>query len=703
VPHCRRRRLPVPRCPQAVAWAAWISDPLAQAQSPNAKPRQRCRGFCLHDRSRFDRAVPLDQRMPWNDNLPAGTAAYAIAASLHPRIRVLAGPGAGKSFAMKRRVARILEIEDVAPRRVLAVTFTRVAAEDLHRELQSLGVPGADDLSGRTLHSLAMAILLRQHVLAALGRVPRPLNEFELEPLLSDLSNVHGNKHERRRMIRAYGAAWARLQTQQPGFARTPQEQAFVDDLVEWLVLHEAMLIDEIIPHLYQYLHTNPGAPERNEYAHILIDEYQDLNRADQDVLQYLSGQGSVCIIGDDDQSIYSFRHAHPEGIRQWHTLQPTDDHSIGECRRCPTTIVRMANALITRNTDRIRGRAMAERAANGPGEIVIRQYPSAHSEAAAVATKITQLVHAGVHPREIIVLAQRTAFAGPIFDRLRAQGIPTKSYYAETELDTMEAQERFAILKLLLNNEDRVALRWLLGAAHSTWRASQYARLMQRMRQDGTSPWATLTRMAAHETSIPHTAALLERFEVIRQEIAVLGGAPDLDQFIQLWLPTDPNTDLLREAVMRARQETNTISELFAGLYAAITQPEIPLEVSEVRVMSLHKSKGLSSPYVFIVGCVEGLMPARPEPGMTPADRLAMLHEDRRLFYVGITRVKADPPNRVGYLALTYPRTMEAASAYRSQISPVSVAGGTAQLQASRFIAEMAPHAPAAVFNAPL
>ena len=641
--------------------------------------------------------------MPWNDNLPQGSAAYGIAASVHPRIRVLAGPGAGKSFAMKRRVARILEVENVAPERVLAVTFTRVAAEDLHRELQSLGVPGADDLNGRTLHSLAMAILMRQHVLTVLGRVPRPLNEFELEPLLSDLSNVHGNKHERRRMIRAYGAAWARLQTQQPGFARTPAEQAFVDDLLKWLVLHEAMLIDEIIPHLDQYLHTNPGAPERNEYSHVLIDEYQDLNRADQDVLQYLGGQGSICIIGDDDQSIYSFRHAHPDGIRQWHTLQQTDDHSIAECRRCPTTVVRMANALIARNVDRIQGRAMVERAANGPGEIVIRQYSSADAEAAAVSAKITQLIQSGVHPSEIIVLAQRATFAGPIFDRLRAQGVPTKSYYAETELDTMEARERFAILKLLLNNEDRVALRWLLGRGHSSWRASQYARLLQRVQQDGTSPWATLTKMSAHEINIPHTAALVERFEVIRDEIAALGATTDLDQFIQLWLPADPNTELLREAVAAARQDVDTTAELFDALYAAITQPEIPLEVSEVRVMSLHKSKGLNSPFVFIVGCVEGLMPARPDPEMTPAERQAKLHEDRRLFYVGITRVKADPPNRVGYLALTYPRTMDAAAAYRSQISPVAVAGGTAQLQASRFIAEMAPHAPTALYNSPL
>ena len=641
--------------------------------------------------------------MPWNDDLSANTPAYGIAASTHPRIRVLAGPGAGKSFAMKRRVARILEVEQVSPAAVLAVTFTRVAAEDLHRELASLRVPGADDLNGRTLHSLAMAILMRRHVLSTLGRVPRPLNAFELEPLLADLSSTHGTKHERRRLMRAYGAAWARLQTQEPGFTRSTTEQAFVDELIEWLVLHEAMLIDEIIPHLFQYLHNNPGAPERAEFTHILIDEYQDLNRAEQDVVRMLGEQGAMCIVGDDDQSIYSFKFAHPDGIRQWHTFQTTDQHSIDECRRCPTTIVRMANALIARNTDRIQGRTMVERAANDSGEIVVRQYATAEMEAAAVAIKISSLISSGVAPKEIIVLAQRATFAAPIFDRLRAQNIPVKSYYAESELDTREAQERFAILKLFLNNEDRVALRWLLGKNHTSWHSNAYKKLLARVRQDGASPWETLTRLANGSISIPNTTPLVARFSEIRAELDSLQATQDLNNFIQLWLPESPETQLLKETVEKCRPDLTTMAELYEALYSTITQPEIPLEVAEVRVMSLHKSKGLSSPFVFIVGCVEGLMPAKPDSSLSEAERQAKLQEDRRLFYVGITRVKASPPERAGYLALTYAQRMNAADAYSSQIAPVAVSQGIAQLQPSRFIGEMAPYVPAAQFNTAL
>src|ERR1700751_4272257 len=118
--------------------------------------------------------------MSWSDGLGAGNPVYVIASSSNPRIRVVAGPGTGKSFAMKRRVARLLE-EGVDPATILPVTFTRVAAEDLHRELVNMNVPGCDELQGTTLHSLSLRMLLRNHVLAATGRVARPLNEFEVE------------------------------------------------------------------------------------------------------------------------------------------------------------------------------------------------------------------------------------------------------------------------------------------------------------------------------------------------------------------------------------------------------------------------------------------------------------------------------------------------------------------------------------------
>jgi superfamily I DNA/RNA helicase len=548
-----------------------------------------------------------------------------------------------------------------------------------------------------------MSILMRERVLQTLGRHPRPLNEYEEEPLLCDLSSGHGDKHKRRRLKKAYGAAWARLQTEEPGFARTAEDQAFADELVRWLRLHEAMLMDEVVPHLFRYLRDNPGAAERTEFSHILVDEYQDLNRAEQESVALLAEQGAICIVGDDDQSIYRFRHAHPEGIREWAELHAADEHAIGECRRCPITVVRMANALITHNHNRL-GDAMAECAENGVGEVVVRQYSTAAQEAVAVASKITALINSGVHPREIIVLAQRRIFADPIFHQLRDAGIPTKSYYSETELDTLEAQAKFALLKLFLNHEDRVALRWLLGKGSDDWRTKPYRRVLDYVIQTGTSPWQTLVALEQGTLTIPYTGTLVNRFREIQADLASLEAAQDLDKFIATWLPTSPDTELLRETVDRCREDIEGIGDLYSVLYDAITQPEIPLEVSDVRIMSLHKSKGLSSHYVFIVGCVEGLMPARPKPEDSAAEQADQLEEDRRLFYVGITRVKAAPAEgRPGYLALTYPQSMQIAEALNSTIHPAQRRRDIALLQPSRFLGEMAPHMPHPQFNAPL
>lgn len=640
--------------------------------------------------------------MPWNENLSPNTPAYGIASSQHRRIRVLAGPGTGKSFAMKRRVARLLEADQVPAQSILALTFTRVGAEDLHRELVSLTVDGAGQLAGRTLHSLAMSMVMRNHVLTTLGRTPRILNKFELEPLVCDLSGTHGDKRTRRKLIDAYVAGWARLQHEQPGYTADAREHAFAADLRDWLVLHECMLIGEVIPYLYEYLRGNPGAPERAEFTHTLVDEYQDLNRVEQEVVRLLGGAGHMCVIGDDDQSIYGFKHAQPAGIREWSQVNVAEDHQVTSCQRCPTTVVRMANALIARNQNRV-PRQMTEKAENGPGEVAIRQFATSADETAAVCSKIAALVASGVAPGEVIVLAQRETFGTPIFHGLRAAGVPVKSYYEETELDSMAAQERFAVLKLVLDNEDRVALRWLLGRGHASWRSHQYARVMDQVRATGHSPWQVLSDADAGTTVLPHSSHLIERFREIKGEVQTLTACPDLDSFIAAWLQDDHGANLLAEKVEECRPNCHTIEQLFEALYAAITQPEVPLEVNEVRIMSLHKSKGLSSPYVFIVGCVEGLLPRQPEAGTPAATAQELLEEDRRLFYVGITRAKAIPGVRTGYLAITYPQAMPSAEAFASHIRPVSVGYGVARLQASRFIGEMGPAAPAPQFNTPL
>ncbi|MBO6759254.1 MAG: ATP-dependent helicase [Roseibium sp.] len=640
--------------------------------------------------------------MAWFDGLTPGTPAHSIASTMNTRVRVVAGPGTGKSFAMKRRVARLLEA-GVAPNLILPVTFTRVAAQDLHRELVNMGVPGCNALQAHTLHSLALRMLTRNHVLAATGRIPRPLNDFETEAMVCDLMTAHGGKRAVNDLKQAYEAAWARLNHQMPGYAPSAAEAAFQRDLLEWLRFHEAMLIGEVVPEIYRYLSTNPAAPERSEFSHILVDEYQDLNKAEQAIIELLSGVAEVCIVGDDDQSIYGFKHAHPDGIRDWLLNNlGADDLRLVDCHRCPTSVVDMANALIAHNVHRPVLRALLPIVAKGPGAVSISQYPNLNREVAGVVATIQQMIASGTAAGDILVLAQSRAVGTPIYEALLADGVPARSEYRESELEREVAQNSFALLKLFANQDDRVALRWLVGRNGNNFHAAGYRRVRDHCEATGLSPWQALSQLSAGTLSIPYTGRIVNDFNALVAELNSLGALPDLASVVDALFPAgQAETRELRDIAVGSITADPTIDAqtLVGELTTAITQPEIPTEIEEVRIMSLHKSKGLSSPVTIIAGCVNGLLPRAPKNPLTPLERQHYDEEQRRLFFVGITRVKADPANgKPGTLILTYSQEMPLADAMKAGITPAYVNYGTAVLQASPFIAEMAPAAPAAV-----
>lgn len=637
--------------------------------------------------------------MAWDTGLDKSSVAYCIAAAPEPRVRVIAGPGTGKSFAMKRRVAKLLE-SGIAPKKVLAVTFTRVAAEDLHRELRKLDVPGCEELEGQTLHSLAMRILRRKHVLEAVGRVPRPLNTFETKAMICDLAGDNGGKRMVKKMIQGYTAAWAQSQGNEPGFAKDEAEKKFQADLLDWLDFHEGMLIGELIPYLVRYLKDNPAAAEHKEFKHLLVDEFQDLNKAEQTAIAYLGAAAEVCIVGDDDQSIYSFKNAHPDGIREWKGLHPgCADLEMADCHRCPTTVVEMANALIAVNKNRT-PRALNALAAKGPGEVDIVQVPYLHNEAEWIKNKIEGLLGAGVHPSEIIILVQRAVAGKPILQALRGAGIPAKSYYEESQLDSETAQKRFALFKLFLNNEDRVALRYLLGSGDGDFRFKPYARVRKHCEGSGESPWQAMNKLADDTLTIAHTKPLVAQFKSLTEALAELDAVKDdVPSFIDKLLP-DGHAELaeLRKLALTQMEGAEAPGDLLAGMMQEITQPDIPPTVEEVRLMSLHKSKGLSSPYVFVAGCVEGILPPAPEPDWSKDKKDAALEEARRLFYVGITRVKADPDNgRPGSLFISYPQRMTIRDAKGANVAFKTQSGTMANLLPSRFLNELGPTAPKA------
>lgn len=290
--------------------------------------------------------------------------------------------------------------------------------------------------------------------------------KFEERFLLEDLSEYgdFGNYYRRRAALKAFEAAWAREQDQQPGWPESAMDQAFQGALEEWLRFHQSMLIDEIVPLTLRYLRANPGCPELSQFDHVLVDEYQDLNRAEQSLIDLLAQAGSLALVSDQDQAIYEgFRYAHPEGISDFHIRHPdTHDIPLDVSRRCPPEIVSLANALI-RNNLRRSNRQLIPTQNGRPVNIFVVQWPDMQAEAEGIADFIAARVRSGEFDAgQILILCPRRQFAYLIRDELQARNIDAHSFFHEEALDgnpkdlaDSSAQQAFSLLTLLAHPED--------------------------------------------------------------------------------------------------------------------------------------------------------------------------------------------------------------------------------------------------------
>lgn len=586
--------------------------------------------------------------MAWNSNLTG--SALRIAASNENPLRVMAGPGTGKSFAMQRRVARLLEQDLVPPGRILAVTFTRNAAASLVIDLNGMGVAGSDGIWCGTLHGYCFGLLGRQNVFTYLGRIPRPLitfnsrkvAQFECAPLLEDLSSAgpFGAGRECTKRIREFEAAWARLQHDDPGWPADPVDRDFQAAIESWLKFHEAMLIGELVPEALRFLRNNPATEELMAFDHVIVDEYQDLNKAEQVLLDVIGSNANLSIVGDVDQSIYSFRYAHPEGIGEFSVRHPaTHDEPLQECRRCPKLVVKLADRLIRYNHVGAGNRRLSERAENIDGEVRIVQWDSLLEEARGLARYVGHLINNHrIAPGEIIVLSPRRRMGYSIRTELQRLNVPAHSFYHEEALEPDEAQAAFTLLNLLVNPTDRVSLRYWLGLGSPSWRSGEYARLRAHCENSGQSPLEVLQAIVDGNLTLGRTRGIQARYRELLTQLATLAPL-DCPNIINSVFPADENwAASFRQLSLSILDGTTTPGELLNELRDQITQPEMPESGEFVRIMSLHKSKGLTCKVAIIPGCIEGLIP-NLDADDTPAQAANNLQEQRRLFYVAITR----------------------------------------------------------------
>jgi DNA helicase II / ATP-dependent DNA helicase PcrA len=623
--------------------------------------------------------------MPWNDGLTGST--LAIASYAGTPLHVLAGPGTGKTFSLMRRVARYIEA-GTSPSRILAVTFTRIAANDLLINLHQLGVEGCDEVRSMTLHALCFHILSRNEVLLITGRTPRPLLKHEISCLLYDLPIRYGVKREKQKLLDSFTAAWARLQTDEPGWPASQLERDFQNDLLAWLRFHKAILIGELVPLTLSYIKNNPTCPERTLFDVVLADEYQDLNRSEQKIIDLLASSSNLTVVGDDDQSIYQFmKFAHPEGIIDFplehaNSMQKTLD----ECLRCPTLVVEMADTLIHHNTNRSQ-RDLRPRAGNPRGQVNIVQWNDLEAEAAGVCTYVCHLIdNLQITEKDILVLCPRRLLGYKIRDSIRNAGKRVRSCFSEDALDRDRAKRQFILLNLLAYPNDLPALRSWLGIGVQNKRTRAYNRLREYCDRSALSPFDALAHLSQGNVDLPYVSTLVDRWNELQRELDVLNGMTPQEVIDTLFPEGEDDLDELRLLSATAFSTNNNIPHIFEFIKAQIAHPELPEVEDSVRVMSLHKSKGLTAKAVIVTGCIEGWLPQIDQDlSRTQQDR--QLEEARRLFFVALTRT-------TNVLLICNSLYIDYRTASRTG-AKYSRAGSQAKTLASRFIQELGRTSP--------
>ena len=566
-----------------------------------------------------------------------------IAADNSKLLHVLAGPGTGKTFAMMRRIARVLE-EGTFPHRILAVTFTRTAQRDLCEQLAKLDAPNAHKVNATTLHSFCFKILNRQEAFSFTQRTPRPLLSFEIDCLESDLSGSFGGKKKVRKLKEAYEAAWARMQRDQPGYAQTEEDQNFETLLLAWLRFHESMLIGELVPLTSQFMKSNPLVSIAPDFEHVLVDEYQDLNKADQMLIQLFSKSSSFIVIGDDNQSIYRFRYANPEGIRSFPSDFPsTVKYSIQECRRCPPNIVEISNSLISHDPQTTRMSPLVADKAKELAEITIVQHATLQEETESLSDFVQSylLAHPDVSHGQVLVLSPSRFIGSAIKNSLIERGFNALSYFQEDALEEENAAKGFCLLTLLANDSDRSAIRASLGFDSSDHRSPAYGRIRQYCEENEVSLIDVLNKLAEGSITISHSANIVSQWVRLKERLTELKSLKGLELVNELWPTTIQEADDIRNLASKIATTKPEPKDLLDELRTAITQSELPGSDSDIiQVMSLHKSKGLTRDVVIIAGCMAGTLPRIDSKDAREVQE-AQFHEQRRLFYVAITRAK--------------------------------------------------------------
>lgn len=603
------------------------------------------------------------------------------------KIRLIAGPGTGKSHTIQERVRWLLDDKNVSPEEIFVVSFTRASALDLRMGIRKYclekGCQVSDRVRVSTLHSLALWILRRANRLAYYPGTPMILDEWELEEVydkeFSDYSSqmICNNRYSptRSEEIRKYYEAYCETEQYNPPGYFPPDPPVSAEELQDFIRFHDqrnqlysCVLPGELVRNCFEQMETGLlNIPDILGISHLIVDEYQDLNPVDIHFIDYLINQGVITFVaGDDDQSIYSFRYAFPQGIQSFTTNDRFPDassHEIIHCFRCTPIVLHSAQRLLDRFSEPNRlpketTSLFSQSNPIVPGNMFLWHFQRDFDEANAIAQSCRQLILAGINPEKILILlsntkVQQRCLTSALDNSGLLYELPKEPQFINSEIGRFI----YAIIRIAYNDEDYFAHRLLLGlypgigirtcnniARIVLENNLNYKDLFYNQIPEGIFT-SQQVRCIDHIKSICHvirnwnkqsTYLQIEQ-DILRIIFGVWGenGSARWSEFLS-FLPLECTLEELYELLgsKNTVQKTNLLSLIYERLN--LPKPEGGFFPRKIKLMTIHGVKGLNGEVVFIPGLEENILPGDHRlrfPGL--------ILEAARMLYVAITRAR--------------------------------------------------------------
>ena len=588
----------------------------------------------------------------------------AVTASDGP-VLVLAGPGSGKTRVLTHRVAWLVQELDVAPWRIVAVTFTNKAAREMRERLERiLGPSRCRGLTLGTFHATCARILRREADPAGISRNYAILDaDDQLRLVKQAIKDL--NLDDKRYRPQAVHGAISRAKNElipPEAYSTGSYYGEIVKRVYEryqaLLVANSGLDFDDLLMYTVQLFDQHPDvlATYQERYRHVLVDEFQDTNQAQYALLRQLSGRyHNLFCVADEDQSIYAWRGADYRNIRRLR-----DDHPdlmtvlLEQNYRSTQTILDAARAVIRHNPDRTDKSLFTQRGTGVP--IVVHEAYDQDEEARFVVDTIAQLVaQEGVRPGDCAVMYRTNAQSRAFEDAFIRAGLPYKLVGATRFYARREVKDLIAFLRLIHNPTEGVSMARVINVPPRAIGRKTVAVLEDAARTRGISIYEVLKAIQLSEEDSPALGTraqralaaflgMLEGWLAARAELTVV-------QLIDRVLEDANYADYLRDGTEEGEERWANVLELrnVAGEYVDLTLTDFLADVALVSdvdnlgdevnaptLLTLHSAKGLEFPAVFITGLEEGMLPH--SRSLDDPDQMA---EERRLSYVGLTRAE--------------------------------------------------------------